>query len=134
MNPPISGQNMAQTYRAVERGVGPGRGAPDPKSAPGSGQSSVECYLLLRRGEGPGHLQAALLTEDESHLGGGTKALGVVGPIRCAGANLGQRAEVVVVKEAVLAACLRLCRARCCHARPRPRSSLSVRLNDGWIK
>jgi hypothetical protein len=33
MNPPISGQNIAQTYRACRRGVGPGWGAPDPRTA-----------------------------------------------------------------------------------------------------
>jgi hypothetical protein len=94
------------------------RVSPPPASA--DRRSSVKRYLLGRRRERPGHLKPALLAEDEAHLAGRAKTLGVVGAKRRARASIGDCAEEILVKEAVLTT--RLCdpSAPVCHPLNQP--------------
>ena len=91
MNPPISGQYMAGNHTA------------QPDAGPWSG---VQRDLLVGRGERPCDLQPPLLAEHEPKLARRPEPLWVSGAECRARAALGDRTEAVLMKEAILAACL----------------------------
>lgn len=84
MNPPASGQNMPAGYRGLR----------------------VKRDLLSWSGERPRHLERALLTKDEPQLARWAQPFGMVGTEARARGATSNRTEVVLMKEAVLAACL----------------------------
>jgi hypothetical protein len=104
MNPPISGQNIGETYLAQRR----------------AGSSRVQRDLLARRGECPRDLQPALLAEDEAQLARRPQAVGMGWSEGAAGTRLRYRTEEILVKEAVLAARFRCPSPTVCHAQLRP--------------
>ena len=115
MNPPISGQYMARKHirGRGERGAAGGRHA-----------CSATCSL--GDGERPGHLQAALLAEDEAQLAGRAQPIGMGRAEGRTGPVLGDRAQQILMKEAVLAARFRGRRPTIRHTSPRPRSDLKL--------
>ena len=118
MNPPISGQYMARN----DIGLRPPRGgdrihlarirlAHAPRAVPrgkrhgrGRGASGVEGDLFVGRRERPCHLEPALLAEHEAKLARRPQPVGVSRPEGRAGAAHGDRAQMVLVEEAILAA------------------------------
>jgi hypothetical protein len=90
----------------------------------------VQRDLLLRRREGPRHLESTLLAKHETHLSRRPQAVRMVRSKGRAWARLGERAEVIPVKEAALATSLRGSCARARHTCARPQSRLAVGLDD----
>lgn len=69
--------------------------------------SGVQRDLFSRRGERPRDLHPALLPEHKAHLARRPQAFRMVRTEGCAGAGFADRAEHVLMKEAVLATHLR---------------------------
>jgi hypothetical protein len=80
----------------------------------------VEGDLLVGGRERPGHLEAPFLAEHEAELTGWTEAVRMIGTIGCAGTGVGDRAQQVPAKEAVLARRLPTPTAPVCHSFPVP--------------
>ena len=93
MNPMASGQ-----YTSV------GTLYVDGASCSGALMLGVERDLLARRRERPSDLHPPLLAEHKTHLAGRAKAVGMVGPIGGTRTRLADRAQQVLMKEAILAA------------------------------
>jgi hypothetical protein len=75
----------------------------------------VERDLLAWRGECPSHLHAPLLSEDEPKLAGRPQAIRMRRTEGWAGHTWIDRAEKILMEEAVFAACFRRCRATIRH-------------------
>jgi hypothetical protein len=101
MNPPISGQyTPVNIYEPARTRLRPGTRRP----WVGTARLGVQRNLLVGRGERPRDLHAALLAKDEPELARGPEPVGMVGSEGRAGPGLRDRAEQVLVKEAVFAA------------------------------
>ncbi len=128
-NPPISGQYMVLNIyepgwtRADRCGGRPGRRV---------GSSGVQRDLLAGRGKRPGDLLAALLAKHEAQLAGRPQSLGPGRAEGRAGTGVRDRAQQVLMKEAVFALGLR--GHSCWHTRPTPRSGWKHSRPSGDIK
>jgi hypothetical protein len=101
MNPPISGQyTPVNIYEAARTRLRPGARRP----GAGTPRLGVQRDLLVGRRERPRDLHAALLAKDEPELARGAEPVGMVGSEGGARPGLRERAEQVLVKEAVFAA------------------------------
>jgi hypothetical protein len=91
----------------------PGGRAPRSARRP---RSRVKRYLLARRGRHPGHLHAPLLPEHEPHLARRPQSVWVGRAESPTGTAGLERAEQILMKKAVFAACFRRCSATIRHA------------------
>jgi hypothetical protein len=103
MSPPTNGQYMAVNIY-------------EPGRTPTHQRSGVERYLLARRGECPRHLHAPLLAEHEPELTGRPQAIRMRRTEGRTGHTGIDRAEKILMEEAVFAACFRRCRATIRHS------------------
>jgi hypothetical protein len=114
MNPPINGQNMA--VKIYEPGP--------TRAADGSQRSGVQRDLLAGRRKRPRDLQPSLLPEHEAKLARRAESVGMRRAESRACLGPSDRAEEILMKEAVFAARFCRCGATVRHTRPTPRSYL----------